>query len=123
MNILVVDDEPDICDCLTMLLEMRGHSATKAYSGLEGLTAVGNESYDLIISDIRMPDCDGIEFIEHLKCILDPLPPFIFMSGFSELSSEDVINSGATALVKKPISFNDLIKIIEEHGLASKQND
>jgi two-component system, NtrC family, sensor kinase len=115
MKILVVDDEPDICDCLVMLLELKGHFAIKAISGLEGLEAVGKYDFDLIISDIRMPDCDGIQFLEKLKEKMNPIPPFIYMSGFSELTKEDVIANGAKGLVKKPILFADMIKIIEEY--------
>ncbi len=116
MKVLIVDDEPDICDCLSMLLEAKGHQTTKTYSGLEGLEAVDKESYDLIISDIRMPECDGIEFLEKLKLKTTPLPPFIYMSGFSEITKEEVLANGAIDLVKKPIRFAELIKVIENHG-------
>jgi CheY-like chemotaxis protein len=119
MNVLIVDDEPDLCDCLVMLLESKGHHASQANSGIEGLQALDKESYDLIISDIRMPDCDGIEFLEQIKLKMDPIPPFIYMSAFSELTKEDAISQGAIDLVRKPILFSEMIKIIENHNTQS----
>ncbi|MCE0559077.1 response regulator [Motilimonas sp. E26] len=77
MNILLVDDEPDIINCLTDCLELLGHQVDAAESGQQALATMLHRVPDLIISDIRMPEMDGIK----LKQSIPDHIPFIFMSG------------------------------------------
>jgi CheY-like chemotaxis protein len=119
MKVLIVDDEPDLCDIISLFLEMKGHQAVIANCGISGLNTLETEEVDLILSDIRMPKCGGIEFLERLKDKIIPHPPFLFMTGFSEVTEEEVVARGAKALLKKPVSFDDLLKALEEHGEGS----
>jgi len=77
MNILLVDDEPDIVNCLADCLELLGHRVETASNGQQALATMLHQVPDLIISDIRMPDMDGIK----LKQSIPDHIPFIFMSG------------------------------------------
>ncbi len=77
MNILLVDDEPDILECLGDCLELLGHQVDTANNGQQALATMLHQVPDLIISDIRMPEMDGIK----LKQSIPDHIPFIFMSG------------------------------------------
>ena len=61
-------------------------------------------------------ESNGMDFLRKLKKEQSNIPPFIFMSGFSEISKEEALSNGANDFVRKPIKFVDLIKIIENHG-------
>jgi len=62
-RILIVDDEPDFCSELRIVLEDGGHAVASAANGAEGLKSLADEPFDLLITDILMPDVDGIELI------------------------------------------------------------
>jgi PAS domain S-box-containing protein len=67
LRVLVIDDEPEIADTITEILRNHGHSADSVGDGREGLKAAQSGTYDLIISDIRMPLVDGRELYEVLR--------------------------------------------------------
>ena len=66
-RILIVDDERSASDYLRVLLEERDFEVRTTSNGIEALIALENQTYDLVISDIRMPQMDGLELLEHLK--------------------------------------------------------
>lgn len=66
-KILIVDDEPDICEMITRYLERKGFAVAKAYNGKEGLEAIPKLKPDLIILDVLMPIMDGFSFLQSLK--------------------------------------------------------
>ena len=66
-KILVVDDDPDILDAVTMILESQGYELVTARDGIEGLANLKAEQPDLIILDLRMPEMDGFAVIKVLK--------------------------------------------------------
>lgn len=115
MKVLIVDDEVDLVEVFEMMLQRKGYETTKAYSGFEGLEAMRNDQFDLILSDIRMPKCDGIQFFSILKEEFDDLPPFIFMTGFSEVSEGEILKMGARELLKKPIEMAKLLATLEKY--------
>ena len=66
-TILVVDDHEDIIAVLTMMLEQEGYRVQSASGSLKALKILGQETPDLIILDIRMPEINGLEFLKRLK--------------------------------------------------------
>ncbi|MBM4347542.1 MAG: response regulator, partial [Deltaproteobacteria bacterium] len=67
MNILLVDDEPDVRKSLSNFLHKLGHTITCAANGLEALQEFHSRDYELIITDIRMPGMDGLELMRRIK--------------------------------------------------------
>jgi|SaaInlStandDraft_1057018.scaffolds.fasta_scaffold13014_2 CheY-like chemotaxis protein len=116
MKVLIVDDEPDLAEAISLLLEMKGHETVRADSGLSGLEAVEEDRFDLILSDIRMPKCDGIQFLEKLRESPSPHPPFLFMTGFSEVTKDEVVAKGAKDILRKPVPFAELLEAVEKYG-------
>src|SRR4030042_4935159 len=66
-KILIVDDDPDLVEAVSTLLESKGYAVAAAYGGVEGLKKVRTENPDLIVLDVMMPDKDGYEVCKELK--------------------------------------------------------
>ncbi|MCJ7582112.1 MAG: Flp pilus assembly complex ATPase component TadA [Candidatus Aminicenantes bacterium] len=108
-NILVVDDDEDMQNLISLLLRKEKYHVTIADDGLDALTKIGKSSFDLILSDINMPNLDGIKLLEILtqKGIKTPV---IYIT--SRTTQEDEIKGlslGATDYIKKPISKEILL--------------
>lgn len=107
MNILVIDDEVSIADLLRDIFKSINQECTSCYSGNEAIEYLKNQEYDLIISDVKMPDGDGpsvIKFINenNINC------RFYFMTGQSEYSEEELLSFGALKVYRKPLDLDRL---------------
>lgn len=114
-KILVVDDDRTMRTVLTRYLENRGYQVEQVTSGAEALIAVAKNPPDLVVSDVMMPEMDGIEFCRRLRATPSgQLMPFIFLSGKGEL--EDRIHGhsiGADDYLTKPVDPRELVAKIE----------
>jgi len=114
-KILVVDDDRTMRTVLTRYLENRGYQVEQVTSGAEALVAVTKNPPDLIVSDVMMPEMDGLEFCRRLRATPSgQLMPFIFLSGKGEL--EDRIHGhsiGADDYLTKPVDPRELVAKIE----------
>ena len=119
MNILVIDDEPDICQSMTGFLKRLGHSVKCAENGEEGLKLFHSESFEIVITDIRMPVMDGYEATRKIKKSRPELP-IIAQTAFAlESDRKRAINEGCDDYVAKPIRRNDLLsKIVKNLNLS-----
>lgn len=114
-NILVVEDNSDTAQALMRLLKSLGHSVTLATSGAEGLALAARGGYDILLSDIGLPDFSGWELIRRLKQTSDL--PAIALSGFG--TEDDLRRSreaGFVAHLVKPIDIIRLENVI--NGIA-----
>lgn len=97
-------------------LRMSGHEVTTATDGNEALAHAGRENFDLMITDIIMPDRDGIEVIVALRKTM-PALKVIAISGGGRLNAKDYLNIaqklGASATLAKPFSGSDLVATVE----------
>ncbi|NJR66965.1 MAG: response regulator, partial [Leptolyngbyaceae cyanobacterium CRU_2_3] len=85
-KILLVDDDITLRTALIRYLQNRGYSVIDASSGIEALTLIEQNPPDLIVSDVMMPEMDGLEFCRRLRATrLGQLVPFIFLSSRSEV--------------------------------------
>lgn len=110
-NILVIDDEVSIRELLFAILTPAGHRIFLAEHGAAGLALCGQHPMDLIITDIVMPDTDGLEVIARIK-EHTPGAKIIAMSGGGMVSPHDYLqlaeSMGAEATLPKPFSRADL---------------
>lgn len=94
-RVLLVDDEPNILNALKRLLRTDGYHIHTVTSPYEGLALLEHESFDLVMSDQRMPDMTGVEFLRQVKTRW-PEAMRIVLSGYTELESvTSAINEGA----------------------------
>jgi CheY-like chemotaxis protein/anti-sigma regulatory factor (Ser/Thr protein kinase) len=114
-TILVVDDETDVRQNISDLLENSGYKTVQASEGSEALSVIGNITPDLIISDIKMQKMNGYELLDKLQahCCLRNIP-FIFLTAKSEDHSfRKGMNLGADDYITKPYDARDLLKAVE----------
>ena len=107
-KILVVDDESAICDALKEVLEYESYAVQTIQSAPEALKLLENEQFDLVISDIKMPEMDGLEFLEKLRLLRDV--PVIMITGHGDIDTAVAsIKAGAFDFITKPLDLNRLL--------------
>lgn len=108
-KILVIDDERSIRNAMKDILEFEKHLVTLAENGKQGLEAALNTPFDVIFSDIKMPEMDGIEFLSALK-EQDMEVPVVMISGHGNIETAvECIKKGAFDFIEKPIDLNRLL--------------
>jgi two-component system, OmpR family, response regulator RpaA len=111
MTILIVDDDPEIIELLTLDLELMGFTVDFANDGLTGLKKTENRRFDLIISDVMMPRMDGFEFTKRVRANRSSQAiPVILLTAKGTI--EDKIrgfNAGADDYLVKPFEFQELM--------------
>ena len=111
-RILVVDDEPKICEFLGILLGREGYKTDSAYSAAEALARIEQNSYDLVLTDLKMPGMDGFELITRLKKIRPDLP-VIMITGYATVETAvQALRYGVDDYVTKPFNIDELRKVI-----------
>lgn len=113
-NILVIDDNLTVCLMLKSWLVKKGFSVETATNVLEAKQKVKEQPFDLILSDIRMPDADGFSFLSWVKKY-DSDILVIMMTGYADIESAvESMKSGAVDYISKPIEPEQLFKKIDE---------
>lgn len=114
-RILIVEDEPGMIELLTVALEDEGYSISIANNGQQGLKKVDEESPDLIISDVMMPDMNGYDFCQQLR--ENPKTaaiPFIFLTAKKDVSDRvRGLNLGADDYISKPFHVVEVVARIK----------
>ena len=109
ISILVVDDERAIRNSLKEILEYENYKVEVAENGADGLSKVQNGKFDLIFSDIKMPEMDGIAFLEAVLKERGDVP-VIMMSGHAEIDTAvKSIKLGAYDFISKPLDMNRIL--------------
>lgn len=117
LTVLCVDDEPNILSSLRRLFRPRGYRVLIAESGAAGLAILEQEAVDLVISDMRMPEMDGAQFLEHVRARW-PDTIRLLLTGYSDITSIlAAINRGEIyRYITKPWDDND-IQLVVRHAL------
>jgi DNA-binding response OmpR family regulator len=109
-TIIVVDDNPDIVNIVRTILEGKGYKVISAYSGAELFTRLKEETPDLIILDIMMPEMDGLEVLTRIKSVSETASiPVILLT--AKVQYEDVLGGyklGADYYITKPFTSTQL---------------
>lgn len=114
LRILLVDDEPDFVEMLSLRLEAVGHQVVQADSGRACLDALSRDVFDAVILDVKMPGMDGVETLQH---ILQKRPalPVIMMSGHGTADvAEAAKRLGAFDYLLKPADFQKLLQRLND---------
>jgi DNA-binding NtrC family response regulator len=108
-KILLVDDEASIRMALKEILEYEGHTVIESPDALAAIKAVGQETFDLIISDIKMPKMDGLEFLSKVKELgIDA--PIVMITGHGTIDTAvESIKKGAFDFIQKPLDLNRIL--------------
>jgi DNA-binding NtrC family response regulator len=115
-NILVVDDEEEARIGLQKLLTVKGYKVFTASNGVEALEILRNQPTSIIITDIKMPEMDGLTFLGEIKKLI-PGVKVVIITGYGEVETYlEAMNLGAIEFLHKPIQFDDLFKVIKKIG-------
>lgn len=120
-KIMVVEDDEMLIDVYVTVLKKNGFSIVACNNGKEALKALETESFDLILSDIKMPIMNGFDMLTEIRKKNSQNPPVILVSGYSEFSEEEVLARGAAGLLQKPIRAKELLERV--HAILVTQND
>lgn len=113
-KILIVDDEKEIRELTKEFLEKKGYDALAVESALLGLNILKTHSFDALISDIRMPYMDGIEFAKRAKAI-NPNLIIIMLTGYGSLdTAQEAIKIGVYDYLTKPVDLEKLSQSLNE---------
>lgn len=114
-KILIIDDEPLIRHMVARVLERAGYPTVSAANGAQGLTSFRGERPMLVITDLIMPEREGIETIRHIRRE-QPELPIIAMSGSTRAGGADFLGMaqelGATGVLRKPFDPLDLLNCV-----------
>jgi len=112
--VLIVDDEEQVRDVLRRKMEQCGFTVGEAHNGKEAIDRLGTETVDLVISDIMMPERDGLEVIMHIK----KTKPEVKVIAISAPGNEVFLNSakalGAHRVFQKPFSLEEIATAARE---------
>lgn len=118
LRILVAEDEAHNREALSELLRRMGHDVTLAVDGQDALEQASKTSFDVVLSDVRMPRMDGLQFLEAYRTVLPAgqlLPPFVFMTAYGRMEEAvEAMRKGALHFLSKPLRKKDLTVVIEE---------
>lgn len=112
-HVLIVDDEAELCQTVSLLLEQAGFAASTAENVQDACDLLEQGGFDVVITDVMMPGDDGISLLGRAR-LITPEIPVILMTGYAQLQmAVAAIKNGAFDFVHKPFDFGHLLKIVE----------
>lgn len=112
-RVLVIDDEPDILELLSMTLERMNLLPDTAASVKEAIAKLNKRDFDLCLTDLRLPDGSGLEIVNFIQQSIPQLPVAVISAHGNMQAAIDAMKAGAFDFVSKPIDLNQLRALIE----------
>lgn len=113
-KVLIVDDEFNSRTLLAQLFQEEGYSSETAENGSVALKILENTTFDILITDIRMPVIDGIELFHRAKDLYPHMPVILFTAYGTIESAVTALKEGAFHYLEKPVNFDLLIHTVEQ---------
>ena len=124
-NVLVVDDNESVTEVLTIMLSRRGCRCESATNGIEAMQKVKQSNFDAVITDLQMPEMDGIVLMKELSHHFPDLPVMIMTGQPDDSLVESAISAGARELLRKPFEISELMtrlhKMLHIHESTGEQ--
>ncbi len=113
IKILVVDDEDDLRELLVSEFEFHGFEVLSADSGNSAIAVLEREKVDLVLSDVRMPNGNGVWLLQQIRAKFGTTLPVFFLTGFSDINEEKAVKLDSQGLFHKPFRFPDVLRGIQ----------
>lgn len=113
-RILVIDDEPEVAAVVRDVLSLEGHEVDTAFRANDGIRLVSVSAYDLVLTDLGMPDMSGWEVAEKVANMRPGLPVALVTGWGSSLDEEEARRRGIVAVVHKPFEVDELVRVAGE---------
>ncbi len=111
-RLLVLDDEQRMVDIVSMVLRRAGHEVTACTGAEEALQCLNDESFDLLITDLRMPGADGLEVLKRARAAHPELPVILMTAHASVATAIEAMKEGAVDYVEKPFNNGELKALV-----------
>ena len=122
-NVLIIDDEPDICELIEITLNRMGLDTRSAGNLAEAYNLINSEAFDLCLTDMRLPDGDGIEMVQYVQQKHPEIPIAVFTAhGNMELAVK-ALKAGAFDFVSKPVDIQILRNLVSSATTLPVQTD
>lgn len=120
VSVLVVDDDEVVLNAIGSFLRNHKFDVLEASGGNEAFEILKSEcKVDIVVSDIQMPNGNGIELLERITRGPHPLP-VVLISGYSQTSAEEIRDIGAVAFLQKPFNPGELVDCLNQWTAAAK---
>ncbi len=114
MKILVADDEELIRWSLRRAFEAAGYTVDIAANGKEAIQRVEEHNYDIVVTDLRMPELDGMEMLIKMREMGISLPVIVISAYLSKKVIEETLHKGAFRCLDKPFQMEDVLNVVKE---------
>ncbi len=115
-TVLVVDDEEIICEAIAFDLQRNGIQVLTAHNGKDAWeTFSQHPNIDLVITDVRMPDGDGVNLLDKIRDYNKQVPVVIFITGYKDISDQEAYNKGVNGILSKPFKIEELMEKIKKY--------
>lgn len=111
-KILIVDDEMMIRELIRDFFELEDYDVEEASNGRVAFELIQQKKFDCVITDVRMPDGDGIELARKIHAMAGKKPSVIFMTGFSDITPAEASEIGILKILEKPFQPEDLVRLV-----------
>ncbi|MBT3601978.1 MAG: response regulator [Candidatus Latescibacteria bacterium] len=114
LNILIVDDEKVMHTMLSAFISELGHQSHSAYNGADAFQTIQDQSFDLVLTDVKMPGMDGLELLEKIRKHTPDLPVVVITGhGDPEMSDKAKV-LGAHDFIIKPVGLRPFMELVQE---------
>lgn len=114
IQVLIVDDENIMRECLTDILSDQGYQVTAVSNGNDALKSIDQKTFHIVISDIRMPGIDGEQVLKH-SLLRNPNCKTILITAYSmDLSGKSYLDQGAFGFILKPFDIEQIRGLVSQ---------
>ena len=114
-KILVIDDDAMVLQLSEDILKRTDYEVKTAADGAEGIRLIEKETFDLIITDVKMPDMNGLEVLKRAKNI-SPWMPVLMVTGFGDIpTAVKAVKMGAADFVEKPLERESFLRLVANY--------
>jgi two-component system response regulator PilR (NtrC family) len=121
-HVLIIDDEPDICELIEITLMRMGLKTQSAQNLTDARLLLGTEKFDLCLTDMRLPDGDGIDLVKHVQENYPNLPIAVITAHGNMESAVKALKAGAFDFVSKPVDIQILRNLVSAATALPKTN-
>jgi two-component system chemotaxis response regulator CheY len=118
-NIMIVDDEETIRQLIVLILKTEGHTVVEAVHGRDALDKMTGETFDMVITDLRMPQMDGIMLARELRSRPHSfsIPIVMLTTGFDGYKKNEADRAGVNDRIKKPLIHQQLVDTVRRYAV------
>lgn len=112
-NLLIIEDDAAFCQMLQKFLTKRGYEVETSFNAPDAKQKIQDKTFDLILTDLRLPDYDGIQLLTDIKSV-NPATQVILMTGYAEVGSAvNAMKKGAFDYISKPFTPDEIVMVLD----------